>query len=265
MEEIIAFIASLTLNTLIPCILILAGGIYAILLIMKLFDKALAKSKLEKAVHPLLRTLLKILLFLLLGFIVASKLGVDVSGIIAVVSLASLAVSLAVQNALANVVGGFTLMSTHPFHAGDYVEVAGQSGVVQEIGITYTRLSTPDNKLVSIPNSTVTASQIVNYSAIGTRRVDISVSASYDADTELVLKAAQETGAIVTTEEANILGGLGAAVCEYLAEACPVPVIRHGVNDEFGRSGKAPLVLEAYGITAEKIAECAKKAISLKK
>ena len=84
-------------------------------------------------------------------------------------------------------------------------------------------------------------------------------------DTELVLKAAQETGCIVTTEEANVMGGLGAAVCEYLAEACPVPVVRHGVNDEFGRSGKAPLVLEAYGVTAEKIAECAKKAISLKK
>ena len=84
-------------------------------------------------------------------------------------------------------------------------------------------------------------------------------------DTELVLKAAQETGAIVTTEEANVMGGLGAAVCEYLAEACPIPVVRHGVNDEFGRSGKAPLVLEAYGITAEKIAECAKKAVSLKK
>ena len=84
-------------------------------------------------------------------------------------------------------------------------------------------------------------------------------------DTELVLKAAKETGCIVTTEEANVMGGLGAAVCEYLSEACPVPVVRHGVNDEFGRSGKAPLVLEAYGITAEKIAECAKKAISLKK
>ncbi len=84
-------------------------------------------------------------------------------------------------------------------------------------------------------------------------------------DTEAVLKAAQETGAIVTTEEANIMGGLGAAVCEYLAEACPVPVIRHGVNDEFGRSGSAPKVLAAYGITAEKIAELAKKAISLKK
>ena len=84
-------------------------------------------------------------------------------------------------------------------------------------------------------------------------------------DEAAVLAAAKETGCIVTTEEANVLGGLGAAVCEYLAEACPVPVVRHGVNDEFGRSGKAEKVLEAYDLTPEKIAECAKKAISLKK
>ena len=84
-------------------------------------------------------------------------------------------------------------------------------------------------------------------------------------DKELVLKAAKETGAIVTSEEANIVGGLGAAVAEYLAEEYPIPVIRHGVNDEFGRSGKAPLVLDAYGINADGIVEKAKKAIALKK
>jgi len=84
-------------------------------------------------------------------------------------------------------------------------------------------------------------------------------------DEAAVLAAAKETGCIVTTEEANILGGLGEAVCGYLAGVCPVPVVRHGVNDEFGRSGKAPLVLKAFGLSAEKIAECAKKAISLKK
>ena len=84
-------------------------------------------------------------------------------------------------------------------------------------------------------------------------------------DEEAVLAAARETGCIVTTEEANVLGGLGAAVCEYVAGTCPVPVVRHGVNDEFGRSGKAPLVLEAFGLSPEKIAECARKAISMKK
>ena len=84
-------------------------------------------------------------------------------------------------------------------------------------------------------------------------------------DTELVLKAAKETGAIVTTEEANVLGGLGAAVAEYLSENYPVPVVRHGVNDEFGRSGKAPLVLDAYGVNADGIIAKVKQALAIKK
>ena len=84
-------------------------------------------------------------------------------------------------------------------------------------------------------------------------------------DEAWVLKAAQETGAIVTTEEANVLGGLGAAVCEYLSGVCPVPVIRHGVQDVFGRSGKAQKVLEAYGLTPTAIADAARKAVACKK
>jgi len=107
------------------------------------------------------------------------------------------------------------------------------------------------------------AAELLKAEGISARVIDMHTIKPLD--TELVLKAAKETGAIVTSEEANVMGGLGAAVAEFLSENCPTPVVRHGVNDEFGRSGKAPLVLEAYGITAEKIAECAKKAISLKK
>ncbi|MBU5434712.1 transketolase family protein [Pseudoflavonifractor sp. MSJ-37] len=84
-------------------------------------------------------------------------------------------------------------------------------------------------------------------------------------DEELLLKAAHETGAVVTTEEHNILGGLGEAVAGYLSGVCPVPVVRHGVNDVFGRSGKAPLVLEHYGLTPEGIATQARAAVALKK
>ena len=84
-------------------------------------------------------------------------------------------------------------------------------------------------------------------------------------DGELVLKAALETGAIVTTEEANVVGGLGSAVAEFLAEHYPVPVVRHGVNDVFGRSGKAEAVLEAYGLTPEGIAEKVRHAVKRKK
>lgn len=107
------------------------------------------------------------------------------------------------------------------------------------------------------------AAELLKADGISARVIDMHTIKPLDK--ELVLKAAKETGAIVTTEEANVLGGLGAAVAEYLAEEYPVPVVRHGVNDEFGRSGKAPAVLEAYGITAEAIAEKAKKAIAMKK
>ena len=84
-------------------------------------------------------------------------------------------------------------------------------------------------------------------------------------DEELVLAAARETGAVVTSEEHSVVGGLGGAVAELLGEKCPVPVLRHGVNDEFGRSGKAGEVLAYYGLTAEKLAEKARAAIAMKK
>ena len=83
-------------------------------------------------------------------------------------------------------------------------------------------------------------------------------------DTELILKAAKETGAIVTIEEHSVIGGLGGAVAEFLSGHCPVPVIRHGVKDVFGRSGKAAEVLEAYGLTAEVLAKCARHAVEKK-
>ncbi|MBQ7565792.1 MAG: transketolase family protein [Oscillospiraceae bacterium] len=107
------------------------------------------------------------------------------------------------------------------------------------------------------------AAELLEKEGISARVIDMHTIKPLDE--ALVLKAAEETGAIVTTEEANILGGLGSAVCELLSEKCPTPVVRHGVNDEFGRSGVAPKVLEAYGITAEVIAEKAKQAIALKK
>lgn len=84
-------------------------------------------------------------------------------------------------------------------------------------------------------------------------------------DEALVAKAAAETGAIVTSEEHSIIGGLGGAVCEYLAGTAPVPVVRHGVEDTFGRSGTAKQVLAAYGLTAQVLAQKVREAIALKK
>ena len=83
-------------------------------------------------------------------------------------------------------------------------------------------------------------------------------------DTELIVASAKKTGAVVTAEEHSVIGGLGSAVCDALAENCPVPVIKVGVNDEFGRSGQVPELLEIYGLTAKNIYEKAKLAVSKK-
>ena len=106
------------------------------------------------------------------------------------------------------------------------------------------------------------AAKILENEGISARVIDMHTIKPLDE--AIVLKAAEETGAIVVSEEHNVIGGLGEAVAACCAENCPVPVVRHGVNDEFGRSGKAPQVLETYGLTAEVMAAKAKSAIAKK-
>lgn len=184
------------MSNVLPFLLILVLGVLAIRMITKIVDKMLAKSHLEKAAHGLIRSLLRTVLYLLLGLIAASRLGIDVTGVIALASVLTLAVSLSVQNLLTNIIGGFTLLYTKPFKSGDFVEIAAESGTVQEINMTYTKLVTGDNKIIHIPNSAVVAADIVNYSVTGTRRVELSVTASYDAPTDQVLAALLEAGQV---------------------------------------------------------------------
>ena len=107
------------------------------------------------------------------------------------------------------------------------------------------------------------AAEMLKADGIDARVINIHTIKPIDKD--ILVKAAKETGAIVTAEEHNIIGGLGGAVCEALAEECPVPVVRLGVEDTFGKSGPALELLKIYGLDAEHIAEKAKKAVSLKK
>lgn len=172
--------------------LILIVGIIVIQIILAILGKALKKTKMEKAAHTLIRSVTRILLYLLLGLAAASSLGIDVTGIVALASVFTLALSLSLQNSLTNLIGGFTLLSTKPFKSGDYVEIAGQAGSVTEIGMFYTVLTTPDNKITHIPNNSVVSADITNYTTTGTRRLSIDVSASYDAPTEKVLEALRD-------------------------------------------------------------------------
>ena len=107
------------------------------------------------------------------------------------------------------------------------------------------------------------AAQTLEGEGISVRVIDMHTIKPLDH--ELVLKAALETRCILTSEEHTVIGGLGAAVAEFLSEHCPVPVVRHGVNDEFGHSGEAKAVLKAYGLTPEGIADKVRQAMKLKK
>ena len=107
------------------------------------------------------------------------------------------------------------------------------------------------------------AAQTLAEEGISVRVIDMHTIKPLDG--EIVLKAALETRCIVTSEEHTILNGLGSAVAEFVSEHCPVPVVRHGVNDEFGRSGAAKAVLEAYGLTPQGIIEKVRQALKLKK
>ena len=198
----IEFLMNLTVVSVLPAAVMLVAGMLVIRAVTKLVDRSLSKSKLEKAAVSLIRSLLRVVLWVMLGLMVASKLGIDVTGVVAMASVASLALSLSLQDALSNVIGGFLLLSNHPFHSGDYVEIDGQGGTVQTIDITYTKLTTGDNKTISIPNSTVVSSQIVNYSTSGTRRVEINVSASYDAPIPTVKAALLEAARLDTVLDA---------------------------------------------------------------
>ena len=172
----------------LKAVIIAVAGILVIRIVMKIITKTLEKSKLEKAAHTLILTLARTVLYVLLGLIIASSVGIDVTGIVALASVVTLAVSLSLQNMLSNIVGGFTLLYTHPFSSGDYVEIAGEAGTVSEIGMTYTKLTTPDNKVIYIPNNAVVSADIVNYTVTGTRRLDINLEVSYGVSTDTVLE-----------------------------------------------------------------------------
>lgn len=181
---------------LLPFLFIVVGGMVIVKIVMSIINKALSKSKMEKAAHSLIKSLVRTTLILLVSLAAAASLGIDVTGVIALASVLTLAISLSVQDLLTNVIGGLTLLYTKPFGSGDYVEIAGEAGTVNEIGMTYTKLITPDNKIIFIPNKSVVSADIINYSDTGTRRVELKMNVSYETPSEKVFAALLDTAKV---------------------------------------------------------------------
>ena len=183
-------IGAMALPTLGRAVLTFVICIIALKLIMRLVDRLLGKvTKIDGTLKGFIRSAVSILLWLLLVIIVAGALGIPTTSLVALISIAGLALSLSVQNILSNLFSGLTLLVTKPFKAGDYVEVAGKAGVIQTVGLFYTKMNTLDNVAISIPNGDITGSSVNNYSSEPLRRVDMNFCASYDSDTEDVKAA----------------------------------------------------------------------------
>ena len=186
-------IGSLSLGSLIGALVTFLICLIVINLLMKLISKALGGAKkLNQTVKGFLLSAIKIALWVVAIIIVAGKLGIPTASLVALLSVAGLALSLSVQGVLGNLFSGLTLLMTRPFSEGNFVEVAGKTGTVKNIGLLYTTIDTLDNVVISIPNGDVVGSSITNYSAEPLRRVDMLFCASYDEPTEKVKSAIME-------------------------------------------------------------------------
>lgn len=190
--KIKAFFASLTLEKVLPALAILAVGFVAVKLLLKLLDKVLERSKLDRTMFAILRATVRILLVCAVFLVAINALGVDVTSLVAILSVVSLAISLAVQSMLSNVVGGLTLLATHPFRVGDWVQIGEEEGVVKEIGLHYTKIMTYYGQVLYLPNQDTVSSRICNFSADGNCRMELKFTASYENDTDTVREAILE-------------------------------------------------------------------------
>lgn len=153
----------LSLSAVLKIAVLIIVLLVLVKLLQKLFDRFLSRSRIDRSLYGFLRAGVKILLYFIAAIIVAGSLNIDVTSLIAVLSVAGLALSLALQGALSNLASGIVILTTKPLHAGDYVSIGDQEGYVEEIGMTYTKLASFDRKIIFIPNSTVTSGSIINY------------------------------------------------------------------------------------------------------
>lgn len=166
----------------IAAIVILVVGRWLAKLITNIIGKMMLKAKVESTLVNFTKNLCYIGLLIFVVIAALNKLGVATTSFAVVVGAAGLAIGFALQGSLANFAAGIMLIIFKPFNVGDFVEVGGKTGVVQEIQIFNTIINSPDNLRIIVPNGQVTGSNITNYTVNGIRRVDLVAGVSYEDD-----------------------------------------------------------------------------------
>jgi len=172
---------SYTIKFIVAILILVVGKIVANS-VAKLMGKGMQKREMDGAVVSFLTAIIRTVIFIAAILMALSQVGVQTTSFVAILGAAGLAIGLSLQGSLSNIASGVLIIMFRPFRAGEYVDAGGVSGTVQEVNIFQTILKTPDNKVVFVPNAQITGSPITNYSREDTRRVDLLIGVSYDAD-----------------------------------------------------------------------------------
>lgn len=179
-------------------IVIFVLGRLVVGVLISMIGKIMAKSKYDAMLVDFLKSILNAILMLFVIVASLDQLGVDTTSLVAILGAAGLAIGLSLQDSLKNFAAGVMLLVFKPFRSGDFVEAAGTSGVVKKIGIFTSTMNTPDNKQIIVPNGKIYGDNIVNYSAMETRRADMVFGIGYGDD---LLKAKNVLEQLIAEDE----------------------------------------------------------------
>lgn len=211
-------------SRLLIAIIVFFVGRWIIRRIINVVVKAMQRRKVEASLFSFVRSMVKITLYFLFIIILIGILGIETSSFIALFASAGIAIGAAMSGTLQNFAGGVMILLFKPFKVGDYIEAQGQSGTVKEIQIFNTILSTPDNKIIIVPNGGLSTGITENYSKEETRRVDwefdIAYGDSYDKAKEVITRLLKSDTRILTSPDYFIaLNSLGESSVNIVVRA----------------------------------------------
>ena len=192
-KDIMTYLSTQGIN-LLKGILVLVIGFFLVHWIIKLVERNQRFIKIEPTLKGFLDNLIRIVLYIIVILTAANVMGIPLTSVITIIASAGVAVSLAMQGALSNLVGGFILLLLKPIKVDEYVKVGDIEGTVKKIGAFYTELATPDNRYITVPNGTLTNTSIINNTRLGKRRLDVSFEVSYNTD---IAHAKEVLGALI--------------------------------------------------------------------
>ncbi len=243
-DQFLSWCAGLVGNVVLAIIIWFVGK-KIVKYLVKLLAKALDKSTMDKGVVKFVLSIARFLGNVILVLMVVDVLGFETTSFIAILGSAGLAVGMSLQGSLSNFAGGILILVFKPFTIGDYIVSGGNEGTVTTIDMLYTRLLTPDNKVVVIPNGTLSNGNIVNVGKQPTRRLDIQIGISYGADLKLAKKTLKE----ILEKNAHVLQDRDIQVLvASLDESCVTLETRSWVNSSDYWPARFEL-LELYKLT----------------